>query len=496
MKTLFTLILSLSLSLSALAQAPQMLSYQAAVRNNSGIAIPNKKLCVRISIHESSTSGKTDYQETFTPTSNNLGLFTLNIGTGTPVSGTFLDIDWSTGTKFLQVEIDTAGGINYTDMGTTQLLSVPYALYAAKAGNSLSAGNGIAIRNDSIVNVSPDRSITIKGTGTATVTGTYPDFTIHGDSSQNNSAQWNANEIQGQKISNATPTNKEVLKWNSVTNEWEPAVDSSVSYKAGNGLYLKGDTFNSAWTAKSTDIYNNNTGNVGIGKAPSYSLDVKGPANCDSLMLGGITIMKTTGYNNLFIGQNAGLKSGTGGANLFEGLDAGYSNTDGSYNTFIGLRAGYSNTIGNFNVLLGMNAGYANVYGNNNIMLGENAGSSNTLGNYNIFIGGDAGNNNVSGSSNVFVGLNAGSTNYIGYSNTAIGSMSGYSVVKGNRNTFLGDSADASKNNLNNATAIGFNAKVNSSYTMAFGGSEITAWVFGRSSVGSTSYALQVGSTS
>lgn len=85
MKHLFTLFLSLSLSLSVFAQAPQSLSYQAIARNNTGKIIPNKSLGLRVSVHNLNATGATVYQETFSAKTNTLGLFTLNIGEGSPV---------------------------------------------------------------------------------------------------------------------------------------------------------------------------------------------------------------------------------------------------------------------------------------------------------------------------------------------------------------------------------------------------------------------------
>lgn len=124
------------------AQIPQGISYQAIALNGSGNAIANSNVGLRLSVLNTSATGTVLYTETHTKMTNAQGLFNLVIGQGTPTTGTFAGITWASGSKFLKVEMDAAGGTNYTLVGTTQLLSVPYAmaagtLAAATGGNSL-----------------------------------------------------------------------------------------------------------------------------------------------------------------------------------------------------------------------------------------------------------------------------------------------------------------------------------------------------------------------
>lgn len=114
---------------SAMAQAPHSFKYQAVARNNDGSAITNTNIGLKIEIKAGSISGNTVYAETFTPTSNGSGVFTVNIGEGNPISGDFSAINWGEGLYFLDIAMDATGGNNYTAMGATQLLSVPYSLY-------------------------------------------------------------------------------------------------------------------------------------------------------------------------------------------------------------------------------------------------------------------------------------------------------------------------------------------------------------------------------
>ena len=122
------------------AQAPQGIPYQSVIRNGSGALMINQAIHIRFSIHDSTMLGTVVYQEIHTVTTSNLGMVTVAIGQGTPSIATFSSINWGSGAKFMQVELDAAGGSNYTDLGTQQMMSVPYALHA---GNGLPNGNHI-----------------------------------------------------------------------------------------------------------------------------------------------------------------------------------------------------------------------------------------------------------------------------------------------------------------------------------------------------------------
>jgi uncharacterized protein (TIGR02145 family) len=116
------------------AQVPQVFNYQAVVRDNNGNELANQKVSFRISIIQGSTTGTTVYSETHIDSTNQFGLVILEIGNGMVVSGDFSTIDWGTNSYYLKAEMDESGEINYQEMGTAQLLSVPYAFYAAEAG--------------------------------------------------------------------------------------------------------------------------------------------------------------------------------------------------------------------------------------------------------------------------------------------------------------------------------------------------------------------------
>ena len=119
------------------AQAPHKMTYQAVVRDSSYNPVTNSAVGMQISILQSSPSGTAVYIETQTPVTNAFGLITIEIGGGAVVSGNFANINWANGPFFLKTETDPAGGTNYSITGTTQLLSVPYALFS---GNGVPGG--------------------------------------------------------------------------------------------------------------------------------------------------------------------------------------------------------------------------------------------------------------------------------------------------------------------------------------------------------------------
>lgn len=126
---------------AGLAQSvvPQGINYQAIARNAVGNVYINQNIAIKITIL-SGNSGPVAYSERHTITTNIFGLFTIKIGSGTPITGVFSDINWETANHYLKVEFDPNGGTTYTDLGAQELLSVPYAFYAASSGSGGTAG--------------------------------------------------------------------------------------------------------------------------------------------------------------------------------------------------------------------------------------------------------------------------------------------------------------------------------------------------------------------
>jgi len=137
MKQFLCCLLLLSLPFAhLLAQAPQKMSYQAVVRNAANQLVINGAVGMEVTILQGTINGTPVYSETHATTTNANGLVSLEIGTGVVQSGSFSTISWGNGPYFIQTEIDPTGGINYSITGTSQLVSVPYALYAETAGNA------------------------------------------------------------------------------------------------------------------------------------------------------------------------------------------------------------------------------------------------------------------------------------------------------------------------------------------------------------------------
>lgn len=138
MKKLFAILIAILLTAAIWAQIPEKLSYQAVIRNSSDALVINRQVGMQISILQGSASGTAVYTETQAPSTNANGLVSIEIGGGTVVSGNFSAIDWANGPYFIKTETDPNGGTGYTITGTSQLLSVPYALYAKTSGDAFS----------------------------------------------------------------------------------------------------------------------------------------------------------------------------------------------------------------------------------------------------------------------------------------------------------------------------------------------------------------------
>ena len=135
MNRFYLLLTAILLTNMVWAQAPEKMSYQAVIRGTDNILYTNQDVGMQIGILQGSASGDLLYLENHTPTTNKNGLISIEIGAGSSVSGSFADIDWSKGPYFILTMTDPTGGTNYSITGTSQLLSVPYALHAQTAEN-------------------------------------------------------------------------------------------------------------------------------------------------------------------------------------------------------------------------------------------------------------------------------------------------------------------------------------------------------------------------
>ncbi|WP_375239288.1 hypothetical protein [Aurantibacter sp.] len=136
MKKVYILLLTVLITAIGFAQAPEGFNYQALARNASGNLIVSTPIGVKFKLHEDLLTGTVVYTETHTVTTNSYSAFTLVVGEGT-TTDVFADIIWGAKSHFLEVSIDLANGTAYSSLGTSQLLSVPYALHTKTAGNGI-----------------------------------------------------------------------------------------------------------------------------------------------------------------------------------------------------------------------------------------------------------------------------------------------------------------------------------------------------------------------
>ena len=143
MRKSLILLTLLLLAVLVQAQPPQGISYQAVARNAQGQVLSNTPIKVRFSILDSTAVGPVLYTETQEPVTSAAGLFSVFIGSGNSVQGTLTGIAWGVNAKFLKVELDPSGtGSNYVDLGTQQMMSVPYSLYSGESKKLSGSGNG------------------------------------------------------------------------------------------------------------------------------------------------------------------------------------------------------------------------------------------------------------------------------------------------------------------------------------------------------------------
>jgi hypothetical protein len=244
------------------AQAPEKFTYQSVVRNASGALHANALTGLQIRILQGSATGTEVFKEQHSVTTNANGLLSVLVGNGTAITGSLAGIDWVAGPYFMEAAIDLNGGTNYTLSSAVQLLSVPYSLYAKQSGRAVEAeraktadnavryraGNGIILRNDSILALEKD-------------------------------ARWNAASLQGRPIAGASPATGQVLKWNG--SAWAPGNDllggGAAQTVAGTGLRLSGDTL----FARSTEPLWN------AGFLRTRPMDTAAPATNDILQWNG-----------------------------------------------------------------------------------------------------------------------------------------------------------------------------------------------------------------
>ncbi len=462
MKKLFTLFTTLLVTVAIWAQSPQKMSYQAVIRNSTNALVINTPIGMKISILQGSASGTAVYSEIQTPTTNANGLISIEIGGGVG----FDAIDWPTGSFFIMTETDPTGGTDYTITGTSQLLSVPYALHS-KTAESISGG---ITETDPVFAASPANAIS---TGNIANWNTAYGWGNHAGLYRPISYVPTWNEITSNPFVFTSAANNQLIKYNSTSGKWEnwtanfltsftetdpvfgasPAksitgtnitnwntayswgnhasagyltseVDGSITNEiqslaiSNDSVYLSDGGFIKLPSANAWSL-NGNAGTVDgtnfIGTSDNVPLNFKvNNQKAGRIDQNGSTFLGYQSGNLNFTWGNTGFgyqalySGGTGIENTATGHKALYTNGYGSQNTAIGVSALQNNNSGSWNTADGTQALVSNTIGNSNTAVGYTSLSSNTNGNFNTALGQGAGYNNISGASNVFLGYSAG----------------------------------------------------------------------------------------
>jgi len=448
------------LTISVSAQTPQAFKYQQVLRDAAGELLQNQELGIRISIYDSVPGGTIVYQETFSKTTNNFGLVNLEIGNGTVVSGTFLAIDWRSGSKFVGIEVDPDGGTAYVSVGTSQLLSVPFSLHSATSdddGDWTVSGNDVYLSTSGNVGMGtgiPDYKLDVTGD---VVADAFRIRRLDGGSETVHKIQSAGGHIQyynsaGNRghdfvsndgatvesrmriigngnvgIGTITPSQKlEVNGAVKIGTYTLPSIDGSdgqfLKTNGSGSISWSDENILTYWTESSGNIFRS-IGNVGIGTPiPANKLDVQAetrtgthPSGLPLYVTGGIG----PDYNGIeFRHSNATQGIGFG----YNTIYAAGSNPDQDLILKAKGEGSITFTSGglerwrmaDFN-LYPLNAG-------GSIFIGVDAGKNDDLSdNYNVAIGSYAFQENTIGESNTAVGNNALASNVSGSKNVAIG---------------------------------------------------------------------------
>jgi len=413
MKKLINLILFVLLaSFNIYSQVPEKLNYQAVVRNASGEIISNQSVDMRISIIDSIMGGDVLYRETQTKTTNDYGVVNIAIGDGASDMGDFSLIDWGVNSKYLKIEVNIGAGL--VDLGTVQLLSVPYALYASSAAN---------LGDEKVYSTSTDTLFVVKDNAGNAVFAVFPDGAqVFVDESAKG-------KIGGFAVSGRNPNKAEL-----------------------NDEFLR-------VTRDSTRVTFNQSSK---GKVGGFAVSGRNPNKA-----GSTSSIINLFPDNYFIGDSAGINTTTGKFNTFFGYKAGKENTTGANNVFIGNSTFQRTTGSSQNVAIG-NSCASDVTSTitSSVIMGDNALTGMLTDipvSSSMFIGKNAGINLGAGSTEVsnciFLGTNAGdgikNTEYSSISSiVAVGNSSG-SDSDGYRNVFIGNGAGSQFVGHQN-TMIGF----------------------------------------
>ncbi len=420
-KTLLLLCLLSAMVLSAFGQTvPQGFKYQGVARNGGSVVVGNVGL--QLSIRQGTAISTAVYQEQHTTFTGPTGVFSLNVGSGTASSGVFADIDWGGGPYFLQVELDPAGGTDYTDLGASQILSVPYAIYAEKAGSVEGDNDGDPLNELQTLGFDPasgELSIVVGNTVTLSAGPAGPQGPVGATGAVGPTGPTGLTGPMGPVGATgatgvagpigpmgATGANGATgaTGANGATGPMGPIGATGPagpqgpagSYTAGAGISISGgiitntgDNDNSPTNeiqllslSGSTLSLSNGGGNVNLptGGIPDkiQDADADTKIQTEESPDEDIIRMDLAASERLVLRQNAGgrtmLELPNNGNNTFVGAGAGENNTSAIQNTFVGSTAGNVNTTGSNNTAFGNGANFTNAGLNNTTCIGNGSG--------------------------------------------------------------------------------------------------------------------------
>ncbi len=451
------------------AQHSNSFNYQGVLRDNSGTVISNRDISLRISLLQGSANGTVIYSEIQDTKTNNQGLFSLKIGTGYTETGNFSEISWSEYDYFLQIEMDSEGGSDYNFIGTSQIVSVPYAIQSQKAltadyskTSNISDTSLVARSLDKDVLYFPDSDtlFAVKDHEGNIVFAVFPDGAkVYVNN--NSKGRIGGFAVTGRNPDKATIEEEYLVVTPDSTRVYIEetstkgriggfAVTGRNPDKSTDYQYLK-------VTADSTRILTKNAesgfsvGNINSGLSDNY--------------------LKLT-KDNYFIGHEAGKNSTTPGRNLLIGYQSGYFNDYGDYNVFLGYQTGYNNVSGRLNNIIGYQSAFSNKTGDYNNIIGFKAAFNDTNPQRNVILGFEAAMNTESNYSSIIIGAQAGRTNRINSSSVAIGTSAAEQTDRLLHSVLIGEYAGGSCDTTENDVFIGDQAGLNiqNSYANVFVG--------------------------
>lgn len=489
--------------------------FQGIALDANGKTLSIQKIGIKISILKDNPSGTVAYSESHSPVTDVNGLFQLNIGTGIAITSTFATIDWSTLTYFLKVEMDIAGGSNYSLISNTQMGFVPFAFYAKNGGslttsnlipyvgatkasdlgsfdlkvNGITIGMGNSQLNTNAVfgrdglfrNTTGSRIIAI-GTGTLEYNTTGGDNSAMGWQSLNANTIGNANTAVGSKALNLNTSGNA----NTAIGSNSLSQNTIGSFNIGIGL----NTLAKNLTGESNIAIGMNSmqnfdplanpytisNNIGIGAYTLENLKSSSGGGGNSNIAIGVQALQsattgrniaigggalrsvTTGEWNLGIGGSV-YRLGNGFNNIAIGHQAMISGGDNANNNLIIGRDAGTNLNSEFNTSLGHNSLTSTTTGSANVAIGNNAGFSNTVGVNNTIVGTNAFTANTTGNSNIAIGFEANKKNTAGGGNVVIGTIAMEANTTGNDNVAIGNVSGSTNSTGTNNIFLGTYAK-------------------------------------